>query len=205
MIISFFLGISTSIIGSYIVKYLLERFYGKVRFSSILKAIDSLLVQFQSENFHPDFIVGIGRNGAVVASILSGHLGRRTILTTNLRDKWTQPNIRKTTIEASYMPSPEALHQKKILLVTCFVNSGSALKASYDHYLETTMKAPPAQIRTAAIFTTVDPIMKPELFVYEIGKNYRIPMYKIMRKLPWMRSGWILSIDQTSRKYNKAD
>jgi len=194
--VSFILGAIASVIGGLFLKWLFERFYGKIRFSSILKTIDVLLVQLQRERYSPDYIVAVGRNGAVVASILSGHLGKRSILTVSVQTIWKESNIRETIIEASYMPSPSTFSQKNLLLVTCFVNAGQALKTTFDHYVEITRESPPLEIKTASIYTTVDPILKPDFFVYEVEKNFKMPMHKIMRALPWMRPGWISSIDK---------
>ncbi len=86
------------------------------------------------------------------------------------------------------------------MLVTCFANAGSAMAAAFSHYSNLGEEAAPAEIRTASVFTTPDPIFKPDFYIFETEENIGLPMSKIMRKLPWMRANWRNSLDEAKAK-----
>ncbi len=199
ILIAFAVGVASSLAAWYLALFVLERFLGRVRFRTILDSVDKLAMLLAKVDFIPDYIVGVGRNGAIVASILSGQLGLRTIMTASLQTHWTATR-RETILETSYMPRPEALRGKKLLLVTCFVNTGAAMIAAYDHYSHLDPEAMPAEIRTASIFTAPDPILKPDFYVIETERTTGLPMRKIMRRLPWMRAHWQNSLDESKAR-----
>ena len=187
-ILSFALGVLSSIIAALVINFVTEKYSYHFSFRRVLKSIMKLYWKIQHDGFKPDYIVGLDRNGSIIASILSGYLGFRTIITAGTETARNPDGSRTTSLLHANLLIPDALSGKKILIVACYVDTGSTLEKVHEYY--DSLPNRPSEIRTAALFTTLSPRFKPKYFVYELGKNLKAPVDKIMRGMPWMAEGW---------------
>jgi hypoxanthine phosphoribosyltransferase len=187
-IIGFVLGIVSSIVATVVISVVSEKYSYRFGFKRLFKIIIELYWMIQQDGYNPDYIVGIDRNGCIIASILSGYLGYGTILVAGTITVRNLDGSRTITLSPVHIPPIDALSGKKILLVSCFVDTGSALETVYKYFDSLSIR--PGDIRAATLFTTPAPRFKPRYFIYETGKNIKVPIYKIMRALPWMTKGW---------------
>jgi hypoxanthine phosphoribosyltransferase len=187
-IISFILGVFSSIVAALLSSFVKDRYSSRFTFRRIFKVIMRLSQKIQADGYIPDYIVGIDRNGSIVASILSGYLGVHTIITAGTETIRRPGGARTVSLSPVYSPPEGALSGKRILIVGCFVDTGSALEIVYEYYAS--ISNGPSEIKTASLFTTTAPRFKPNYFVYETGKNLKVSMNQIMRKMPWMTENW---------------
>lgn len=70
----FILGILAGIISAYLYDNYLSN-PGGISWKQVEKAVENIVSQVSSEDYHPEIIIGVGRSGAIAASMISGNLG----------------------------------------------------------------------------------------------------------------------------------
>jgi len=185
---SFIIGIISSIAATLILRMLLDKLNLRFSFRRILNDIRSLYSQIIRDDFKPDYIVTIDRNATIIGGILAGYFGLETVIsvaTSNLR----LPNgSRSTEVLKAHLPDPEVLKDKSLLLVICFNDSGKSLEAVHNYLLSPPFEI--REIRTAALYTSVSPQIKPKYFAHEVGKDLKTSINRIINKMPWMTREW---------------
>jgi hypoxanthine phosphoribosyltransferase len=198
-ILGFIIGVISSICAAWLLRYATERYSSHISFRRIFKSIIVLYRKIQADGYMPDYIIGVDRNGSIVGSILSGYFGFSTIIAAATKTVRHPEGYRESEMCPTHLPAEDALAQKKILIVSCFVDTGSALERVYKYY--NAMPNRPSEIRTAALYTNPSPRLKPTYFVFEMGKDIKMSLSQIMSKMPWMSDGWkyVLDGEQISR------
>lgn len=185
--ISFLIGVLSSIAAYLIVDRVGHRFASRFPFRRVVGSVRILLQKLQGDGFVPDYVIGINRNGAIVASILAGYLGVRPILAVGFETERREDGGREAVLSKIHLASMTSLSRRKVLVVACFVDTGLGL-AAVVNYLRSIPDPP--EVRTAAVFTNPTPLMKPRYFVFEIGKNLHRSINQLISQMPWMGRGW---------------
>jgi hypoxanthine phosphoribosyltransferase len=193
-VISFFIGVCSSIVAAIIVWMVAGKHSRHFSFQRVFKDIMTLWKMIQADNFSPDYVVGVDRNGCIVASILSGYLGVTTIIAAGTESVRHNDGSRDVLLSKVHLPQSGVLSGKKLLIVCCFVDTGSAMRIIYDYY--TSLPDRPSEIRTAALYTTVSPRFKPRYYVCEIGKDIKLSIEQMIQRMPWMNSNWKYLLDR---------
>jgi hypoxanthine phosphoribosyltransferase len=199
-IVGFVVGVISSVVGALLIRFVVDRYSLYISFRRILKSIVRLHRLIQADGYVPDYIVGIDRNGSVVASILSGHIGFRPIIVAATRTIHHVNTPREVQLSLDELPKGEFFANTKILIVCCFVDTGSALEVVFKHFA--TLARPASDIRTAALYTTRSPRLKPQYFVFEIGRDVKASIDQIIVKMPWITDEWKLAPRGKSRILN---
>lgn len=187
-LISFFIGILSSLAATFFIKYVLERYSSRLNFKSVLKDILILHKMIDKDAFSPDYIVAIDRNGCIVGAILAGYMGTRTVISIATENVRKPDGKRESKLSEAHLPRQGVFFEKKILIIIAFNETGTSLEMVYNYYA--TLSEKPAEIRTAALYTTVSPKIKPKYFVKEVGQDIKVTINQIMYKMPWMKKEW---------------
>lgn len=190
-LISFILGVVSSIVATAIWVFLSNRGTLHFSFSRVLKDILTLRRLLDDDNYKPDLLVGIDRSGSVVASILAGHLGLESILSVHTRTTRKQDGSREITFSEPHKPPEGSLAGKNILLVACFVDTGNTAEAVYQYFVS---RSDRPNVRFAALYTSPAPILKPRYASCVFGNAIGAPITHVMRKMPWMSKEWKFSL-----------
>lgn len=149
-----------------------------------------LIKKISKDYFVPDTIVGIGRGGAIIGSILSGNIvvpsnqkGKNiSILGVDRLYEWqhgTRVEIENTMVDFS------PLKGKKVLLVAGDIMTGGTMK----FYVRQLEQAKVAELKTGCLVKGVAATFQPDYFGKEIPADFN---------MPWMYKGYGYSRD--SRK-----
>ncbi len=149
-----------------------------------------LIKKISKDYFVPDIIVGIGRGGAIIGSILSGNItvpsnqkGKNIpVLGVDRLYEWqhgARVEIKNEMVDFS------PLEGKKVLLVAGDIMTGGTIKF-YAHQLE---QAKVAELKTGCLVKGVTATFQPDYFGKEIPADFN---------MPWMYKGYGYSRD--SRK-----
>lgn len=151
-----------------------------LEWKSLEKYTKKVIKSMAKENYEPDMIVGIGRGGAILASLLSGNMVRKntkkniTIYCIDRIYKWEDDH--RTEVENPYIQYEifEGLH---ILLVAGDVVSGKTM----TFYLEKLKEHHITSIKTATIVKSVGATFIPNFVGKKITSKF---------KMPWMYKGY---------------
>lgn len=187
-ILGFVLGVVSSIAATYLLAFIANRQALRFSFKRVLRDVLSLAVLLKTDDYIPDLLVGIDRNGSIIASILAGHLGLRSILAADTQTTRQADGSRDVKLSDVHKPPAGLLTGKKILLVACFVDTGRTAEAVYQYYKS--RSDAPTDVRLAALYVTPAPVLKPKYHVHMIGKDIHAPISRVMRKMPWMTKEW---------------
>jgi len=186
--IAFTVGVVASIAASLIYALFIRRAESRFSFKQILEFVLDLVNLIENDEFRPDLIVAVDRNSAIAGGMIAGHLGLRTIVTAATENERLEDGSRTIRVVEGFLPHWDFFSGKKVLLFICFNDSGSSLDAVYHHLAN--CECPPAEIRTAALFTSASPKMVPRYFVKKVGVNLKTPVNKLMPKMPWITRSW---------------
>lgn len=189
-VISFVLGIASSVAAAVLLAFIANKSVLRFSFRRVLKDILKLRGLLEADDYRPDLLVGIDRNGSIVASILAGYLGLRSILSAHTQTTRKQDGSRQVVLSEAHNPPVGSLAGKTILMVGCFLDTGKTAEAVYEYYLSRSDKP---EVRIAVLYTSPAPILKPRYHVYVIGKDINVPITRVMRKMPWMSKQWRFS------------
>lgn len=187
-IVAFAIGVVSSIIASVVYTWTAARIEAHFSFRRIVELVLDLAGRIQNDGFKPDFIFAIDRNSTITGGILAGHLGLQTILSVATDNFRKSDGSRAIAISDGFAPKGEAFVGKKILIFICFNDSGTSLETVYNY--TKAMSEAPADVRTAALFTSSSPRFMPTYFVKKVGLNLRTPINALMPKMPWVSKTW---------------
>lgn len=190
----FFIGVCSSIVATIVIWFVAGKYSRHFSFRRVFKDIMTLRKMIQADNFLPDYVVGVDRNGCIVASILSGYLGVTTIIAAGTENVRHNDGSRDVLLSKVHLPQSGVLSGKKLLIVCCFVDTGSALRVIHDYY--SSLPDRPSEIKTAALYTTVSPRFKPRYYVCEIGKDIKLSIEQMIQRMPWINSDWKYLLDR---------
>jgi hypoxanthine phosphoribosyltransferase len=182
--LTFIIGIMSGAVVAVGLPYVKEKFYASLSFPRVFKKVMSLYSSIRSDGYDPDYIIGIDRSGCMIASMLSGYFGELTIMAAATETVRMPDGARKARLCESHLLNKDVLSGKKILIVSCFVDTGSSMEVVHEYYCSS--QPPPSEIRTAALFITARPRFRPKYFVHQVGRDMNVPINKLMHKMPWM-------------------
>jgi len=188
MLVNILIGVASSIIAALILIYAIEIYKSRVTFGTVMKNVVKLHKLIVGDGFVPDLIVAIDRNSSVVGAMLSGYFGLKAIISIATINTREPDGSRKINISPDHLPQAEVISKRKLLILICCNDSGTSLATVYD-YFASIIEAP-GEIRTAALYTTISPRLKPQYFSVEVGEDIKVPMNKIISRMPWMYPGW---------------
>lgn len=186
--VAFVLGVISSVTAYLIVKLMADKLSTRFSFQRVYKDTICLLRKIEAADCVPDQIIGIDRSGSIIGSILAGYLGIRTIISAGTKHTRHADGTRSVSLRQRNLPRQGVLDGKRVLLVSCFVDTGSAAEAVRNYYAS--MENGPSKICFAALYTTKAPRYKPQYFVYEAGRDIKASMDQIMHSMPWVSEGW---------------
>lgn len=185
---SVLIGVISSILAALLLKYMIDLVNKRMSFNRIMREIEHLNDLIVKDGYSPDLIVAIDRNSSVVGSILSGFFGLKTIISIATVNTREADGSRRIEISTEHLPNTDLMVNKKILLLICCNDSGTSLGTVFEYF--SSLPTPPKEIRTAALFTTVSPQFRPRYYSVEVGEDVKLPMNKIISRMPWMKRGW---------------
>lgn len=185
---SFAIGILSSLAATWLL-LLRDKARLRVRFRTVLALIVKVVRQLELDNYSPDYVVTIDRNSGVVGSILAGHIGLRSVVSVACEHHRLPDGTRETRLDDVSSRTLSLLRGARVLVIICCNDSGTSLSCVVD-YLRNLGQDCPAEVRTAAIYTTVSPAMMPRYKGLIVGRDTKKPMNQIVSQLPWMTPGW---------------
>lgn len=182
----FIVGIASSVAAAALIAWIANRFVLRFSFRRVLRDILKLRALLAASDYNPDLLVGIDRSGSIVASILAGHLGLRSILSAHTQTTYMD-GTRQVILSEAHNPPIGSLQGKSILVVGCFIDTGRTAEVVYEYY-RSRLDRP--EVRLAVLYTSPAPILKPKYYVSIVGKDIKAPITTVMRKMPWMSKEW---------------
>ncbi len=161
--------------------------------SDVDKYTKVLIKKIAKDYFVPDVIVGIGRGGAIIGSILSGNITvpsnqkERNIPVLGVDRLYEWQHGTRVEIE-NKMVDFSPLAGKKVLLVAGDVLTGGTMK----FYVRQLEQAKVGELKTGCLVKGVTATFQPDYFGKEIPADFN---------MPWMYKGYGYSRD--SRKPSK--
>jgi len=186
--ISFLIGVISSIFATLIIRHVRTKYSSRLSFNGILDNIKILLKRMINDNFNPDYIITIDRNASIIGSIFAGFIATKSVLNIMTETIRLPDGTRKVKIIEETIPNDAVFNNKNILIITCFNDSGDTLKLVYE-FISNILPSP-NQIKTAALFTSISPVLKPSYYAKEVGTDIKAPMFILMKNMPWMLEGW---------------
>ena len=187
IVISFVIGILSSLAATWII-FLRGKARLRLRFRTIVALIVKMAKQLELDNFSPQYIVTVDRNSGIVGSILAGHTGLRSVVSVACTHRRLPDGSRETGIDEVSARTLPLLRGSKVLVLICCNDSGTSLNCVVN-YMRSLGVDKPAEIRTAAIYSSISPIIAPTYRCVIVGRDTRKPMNQIMSQ-PWMTKGW---------------
>ncbi len=141
----------------------------KISWKVVEKGVLELKENLIQDNYYPSVIVGIGRGGAVISSLLSGTLGNVPIIVIDRIYKW-ENHMRSDGISEEI----KITNIDKVLLVAGELHSGNTAK-KYTEYFE---QMGAKEIRMLSFMKEPFPTFKPDFYFIESDKS--------SLRFPWM-------------------
>lgn len=163
--------------------------------SDVDKYSKVLIKKIAKDYFVPDTIVGIGRGGAIIGSILSGNITvppnrkERNIPVLGVDRLYEWQNGIRVELE-NKMVDFSPLEGKKVLLVACDVLTGGTMK----FYVRQLEQAKVAELKTACLVKGIAATFQPNYFGKEIPADFN---------MPWMYKGYGYSRDSRNPSKDK--
>lgn len=173
-------------IGTVIKAYTNWRDLKAVSWAEAKKYVNKILKDMEKDNFVPEYIIGIGRSGAIVGSLISGNIkveGSKSnvpIIACDRFFKWTE-NGREEIDDEIIDFSP--LTDKKLLLVCGDVSSGGTLRY-FRHKLSDVQ---PRELKTAVMIKVKTATFHPNYYGKELPGGFRFPW--VIRRSFYKRDG----------------
>jgi len=188
IIASFVIGIMSSLAATCIV-FLRGKARLRLRFRTIVALIVRMARQLELDNYVPQYIVTIDRHSGVVGSILAGHVGLRAVVSVACQHRRLPDGARETRLDDVSARTLSLLRGSRVLVLICCNDSGTSLSCVVNH-LRNLGENAPIEVRTAAIYTSVSPVIVPKYKGVVVGRDTNKPMNKIISQLPWATEGW---------------
>jgi len=148
-----------------------------------------IIKKIANDYFVPDVIVGIGRGGAIVGSILSGNISTPTHKVRNIPflgvDRLYEWQNGERVEVKNEMINLSPLVGKKVLLVAGDVLTGGTMK----FFIRQLEKVNVAELKTSCLVKGVTSALQPDYFGKEIPANFN---------MPWMYKGYDYTRDSRS-------
>lgn len=119
--------------------------YKKLSWKFAERKIQEISDSLIKDNFSPTLIIGIGRGGAIVGSMISGCLGHRPLLVIDREYKWKIEGREEDMLFSVNIPQS---YLRKVLLVSGEIHSGRTMKIYYDYLISIGA----ARIKKAVLF-----------------------------------------------------
>jgi uncharacterized protein len=105
-----------------------------ISWESYTNALKQIVGNLSSENFTPDIIIGIARGGMVPATMLAHRYKTRNLGVAYIQktksDEAFSEMLSTPIVKGFCCPVP--LHEKKVLIVDCIVQTGQTMKCILD-------------------------------------------------------------------------
>jgi hypoxanthine phosphoribosyltransferase len=186
--LSFVFGILSSIAAALLLQFFAGRLRLRFSFRRVMSDIRALYGKIRADEFVPDSIVTIDRNSAIVGAILSGFFTFNSIISIATRNERLPDGSRRITTDEARLPRPTALAGHNVLLLICFNDSGTSLDFVYSLLRSEFPQI--KEIRTAALYSSASPKMRPRYCAWEVGRGLNASISRIINKMPWMSSEW---------------
>lgn len=184
--ISFVLGVVSSVTATYLMIMRGQLRYS-LRFQSIIRLIHKLRQEIENDSFSYEYILALGRNSGVIASVLAGFSGTRSALTVTLLKERLSTGERTIAFDDFGEVMVSHLTGKRVLVIICCNDSG----ASLQYAVEKLKLSNVAELRTAALYSSPSPSFKPDYASVIVGRDTKLTMSEILARLPWARPGWV--------------
>jgi hypothetical protein len=135
-----------------------------------------------------------------VGSILAGYIGLRAVVSVAAVHRRLPDGSRETRLDDTSAQMLRLLAGSKVLVLICCNDSGTSLNCVVG-FLRGLGKDAPSEVRTAALYTSISPVISPTYRSVVVGQDTRRSMNQIVSHLPWMRPGWrhVLGAERINR------
>jgi probable phosphoglycerate mutase len=145
--------------------------YRNISWKRAEKAAKEIAEKMTAQGFSPSMIMGIGRGGAILGSLISGALGHRPLIVIDRKYEWTDEGRLEDMMLSVKIPFE---YTRSVLLVAGEAHSGRTLRYYYDY-----LKSIGAQD------------IKRAVLLLEEGCPFRVEYYGVRSdkktiRLPWM-------------------
>lgn len=157
-----------------------------VSWKDVKKYTNILLKKMYVDGFVPDYIVGIGRSGAIIGALISGNIqienkkANIPIIACDRFFEWTE-NGREEIDDniIDFFP----LKDKKILLVCGDVSTGGTIK----HFRKKLFEIQPQELKTAVMIKVKTATFHPNYYAKELLGDFGFPW--VIKKRNYKRDG----------------
>lgn len=188
VVLSFVVGVLSSVCAAGLVVAARRARY-RLSFRSILHLIEGLGETIAKDGYRFDHLVTIGRNSGVAGSILAGQFGLSAAVSLSTSKRRLPGGERTIALDAVSEHTLDDLAEMNVLLFICCNDSGASLAYVVDRM--NALGRPPAEIRTAALFTAPSPSFMPRYRAVVLEKDSRRSMSKVLTGLPWVTQRWL--------------
>lgn len=133
--------------------------------SEVLRMLEDLYTQMNSEPFHPDVVVGIDREGSIVASIFAFNWRLKPYCA--LERKFVSKDV-STVVEIVDTVSPHIIKDRKVLLIDSEVNSGQTMKTAKEFILK---EKSASIVRTMALGRSITSTFRPNYVAFDYAER----------------------------------
>ena len=161
------------------------------------KYLKILLKRIETDRFVPDYIVGIGRSGAIVGALISGNMqdndkpANVPIIACDRFFRWGE-NGREEIDDEIIDFSP--LKGCKVLLVCGDVSTGGTIK----FYRKKIAAVQPAELKTAVMIKVKSATFEPDYFGKELTTGFQFPW--VIEKDNYKHDGRVEKKDKENNK-----
>jgi len=179
-----------TVIGSlstifYVVDYLKKN--KKLTWKDVEKASEKIFNEMAMEGFKPTLIIGIGRGGAIMGSLISGFFGHIPLVVIDRKYTWIDG--RRFDDLLLKIEFPEELLEN-VLLVSGETHTGNTMRTYYTYFKNLGVK----NLKKATFFYSKSSIEKIDYIGIEGFKNLR---------MPWMLSKNYVRDDTSEEEFKK--
>ena len=191
--ISLAVGVLSSLVATAVV-LLRQRARLRLRMNPVLHLIEQLARRIVADNYIFDYVVTIDRNSAVAGTILAGNFGLRSAISVTTQNTRRPDGSRDISLDEVSAHVLTALGGKRLLVFICCNDSGTSLNFVVESLKQ--LSDPPAEIRTAALYSSQSPAIMPRYRVVVVGRDTRQSMNDILERLPWVTKQWLHPLAQ---------
>lgn len=146
------------------------------------KGLRRILADISRDGFSPDMIVGVGRGGGILASILAGNLGHKPFIVLDTEISREQ-GVGHVEIR-EHFECPD-LGRARVLVAVAELYSGYDLRAGLDYLKKASGEL--LEVRTVALVMNVTSIIEPDYVAirtkYPLAAPWRLTSHYKSRRL----------------------
>ncbi|MGV6805891.1 MAG: phosphoribosyltransferase [Ruegeria sp.] len=188
LIASFFVGTLSSVFATWLL-LVRQRSKFRLHFHSVVSLIGELAGKISKDGYDYDHILALGRNSGVVGSIMAGMVGLNAVASVSMIKRRLPNGDRTIELDEVGESILSALSGKKVLVLLCCNDSGASLQYVVGRLQG--LEPAPAEIRTAALYSTPSPVFRPNYSSVIVGNDTKKTMTDILHGLPWASGRWI--------------